>query len=91
MAIILEREDGSDASHRHRLSFQIDRPIENLNSRNQPPTIARNETERIAERGIVLIVPREKLAAIVIPMPKQLEHLVPLATMRRSNFHNLVL
>src|SRR5271154_5045922 len=71
MPILLQGEDRSDSSHRHRLSIKIDSAIENLDGRDQPPAIACDETKLIAKPRIVLIVSREKLPPIAVPMPQQ--------------------
>ena len=86
--VFLEREDRPDAAHRHRLPVEIDGAVENLDGRNEPSAVARHQAQRIAEGWIVLVVAREKLAAIVVPSPEQFDHFVPVAPMRRPNFHS---
>src|ERR1700676_1417540 len=86
--ILLEREHGTDAAHRHRLPVKTNRAIENLNRRNQLPTITGNEAEGISKPRIEMIVPLEK-RAVAIPPSEQVECFVPLGAMRSPNFQNL--
>src|SRR5208337_1691544 len=88
MPVLFEREHRTDSAHRDRLSFEIDRAIENLNGRHQPARVARHQAQLVPKPRIVMIVTGEKLAPIVVPMAKQVEHLIPLAVVRSPNFHS---